>query len=171
MQSCADQFQPSDSRKYRNAMAEVPTSVNVVTTVFEGKRFGFTASAVSSVSDDPPTLLVCINRASSSFHAFAKATHFCVNTLSGDQASIADAFGGKRRPEERFDIGNWSDGEYGAPILEGAAVRFECELVQFLDLATHRILFGRVLNADVKSEPTSLVYHKRHYGIAERLAL
>ena len=170
MQSRANKIEPTGSLEYRNAMAEVPASVNVVTTVFEGQRFGFTASAVSSVSDDPPTLLVCINRASSSFQAFASATHFCVNTLSKHQVSIADAFGGKARQEERFDVGNWSYGTTGQPVLSDAAVQFECELMQFLDLATHRILFGRVLNTNINEDVTSLVYHKRQYRIAEELA-
>ena len=148
---------------YRDAMSEVPTSVNVVTTIFEGQRFGFTASAVCSVSDDPPTLLVCLNRASSSFRAFAGATHFCVNTLAPDQITIAENFGGKRSGGERFAEGNWTQGMGGLPVLEGAVAHFECQLTQSLDIATHRVLFGKTLAADRGRTDDALIYHQRRF--------
>ncbi|MDR6433552.1 flavin reductase [Brucella pseudogrignonensis] len=82
-----------DKAAFRNGMSRLGSAVSVVTTIHEGRRYGFTASAVCSVSDTPATLLVCLNRASSCFKVFESARHFCINTLMPGQESISDHFG------------------------------------------------------------------------------
>jgi flavin reductase len=144
-------------------MSRHGVSVSVVTTQFEGKRYGFTATAVCSVSDTPPTLLVCINRMSSSFRAFADTTYFGVNVLMPGQEDISNAFGGKRPQHERFELGAWSEGVHGAPILSGAAVSFECRLTRSIDEASHSVLLGRVLGMQENHEPGTLLYYQRRY--------
>ncbi|NKX16537.1 hypothetical protein HGG75_15470 [Ochrobactrum pseudogrignonense] len=74
-------FHIVDKATFRNGMSRLGSAVSVTSTKFGGKRYGFTASAVCSVSDTPATLLVCLNRESSCFHAFENARYFCVNTL------------------------------------------------------------------------------------------
>lgn len=144
-------------------MSRLGSAVSVVTTMFGGKRLGFTASAVCSVSDNPPTLLVCINRTSSSFPAFADARHFCVNTLMPGHEEISDAFGGKTPAADRFEFGDWRDGLTGVPVLTSASVSFECELTSSVDQATHRVLFGRVINLQENVEKATLLYCMRRY--------
>lgn len=156
-------FDRVDSSTFRNGMARLGTSVSIVTTRSGGKRFGFTASAVCSVSDTPPTLLVCINRASSSFPAFEGARHFCVNTLMQGQEDIADVFGGRRPSDDRFAYGGWEDGRTGVPVLAGASVSFECELIDAVDQATHRVLFGRVIDIRANEDGETLLYYMRRY--------
>ena len=156
-------FDIVDKPTFRNGMSRLGSAVNVVTTRYGGKRYGFTASAVCSVSDTPPTLLVCINRASSCFYAFKNTRHFCVNTLMPGQEDISDCFGGKTPTEDRFAIGDWREGLTGAPILADASVSFECELTNAVDEATHRILFGRVIDIRENEERATLLYCMRRY--------
>lgn len=103
-------FDIVDKATFRNGMSRLGSAVNVVTTRYAGKRYGFTASAVCGVSDTPATLLVCINRASSFFHAFENTRHFGVNTLMPGQEDISNNFGGKTSIKDRFEHGDWSEG-------------------------------------------------------------
>ena len=156
-------FDIVDKATYRNGMSRLGSAVSVVTTMSGGKRYGFTASAVCSASDAPPTLLVCINRASSSFPAFASTRNFCVNTLMPGQEEISDVFGGKIPSADRFAFGEWIKGLTGAPVLANASVNFECELTNAVDEATHRVLFGRVIDVQENVERGTLLYSMRRY--------
>lgn len=156
-------FDIVDKTTFRNGMSRLGSAVSVVTTLSAGKRYGFTASAVCSVSDTPPTILVCINRASSCFPAFEKTRHFCVNTLMPGQENLSNLFGGKTPTDDRFAVGEWREGLSGAPVLVGASVSFECELTNAVDEATHRILFGRVIDVREHEEQATLLYCMRRY--------
>lgn len=152
-----------DNARFRDGMSRLGAAVSVVTTNFGGQRSGFTASAVCSVSDAPPTLLVCINRASSCFPAFENARHFCVNTLMPGQEGISSRFGGKTPMEDRFRLGEWTDGLTGVPVLADASVSFECELTRAVDEATHRVLFGSVIDIRENERQATLLYCMRRY--------
>lgn len=152
-----------DKAAFRDGMSRLGSAVSVVTTRSGGKRYGFTASAVCSVSDTPATLLVCINRASSCFHAFESARHFCINTLMPCQEDISDLFGGKRPTKDRFASGEWREGLTGVPVLANASVSFECQFTNAVDEATHRILFGRVIDIRENEEQATLLYCMRRY--------
>ena len=156
-------FDIMNKAAFRNGMSRLGSAVNVITAMSGGKRYGFTASSVCSVSDTPATLLVCINRASSCFHAFENARHFCVNTLMPGQEDISDVFGGRNPAEDRFALGEWRDGLTGVPVLANASVSFECELTNAVDEATHRILFGRVIDIREHEEQATLLYCMRRY--------
>ncbi len=158
-----DRFETVESQAFRGGMSRVGAAVSVVTTMFDGEPFGFTASAVCSVSDAPATLLACINKGSSSFPAFERTRHFCVNTLSWGQRSISDAFGSKIGMVERFAHGSWINGQIGSPVLVDALVSFECELSHFVDQGTHRVLFGRVVEIRYGEDEPALIYRSRRY--------
>lgn len=121
-------FDIVDRATFRSGMSRLGASVNVVTTRSGSERYGFTASAVCSVSDTPATLLVCINRASSCFHAFGNTRHFCVNTLMPGQEDISNLFGGRTPSEDRFTLGEWTEGLTGVPVLANASVIFRCPI-------------------------------------------
>lgn len=156
-------FDIVDKAIFRNGMSRLGSAVSVVTTLSAGKRYGFTASAVCSVSDMPPTLLICINRASSCFPAFENVRHFCVNTLMPGQEDLSNLFGGKTPMDDRFALGEWREGLSGAPMLADASVSFECELTNAIDEASHRILFGRVIDISENAEQAALLYCMRRY--------
>ncbi|MBB5044889.1 flavin reductase [Shinella fusca] len=156
-------FDIVDKATFRSGMSRFGSTVNVVTTRYGGKRYGFTASAVCSVSDTPATLLVCINRANSCFHAFENARHFCVNTLMPGHEDISNVFAGKPPTADRFMLGDWREGLTGTPVLVNASVSFECELDKAVDEATHRILFGRVIDVRENEDRATLLYCMRRY--------
>lgn len=156
-------FETVESTDFRHGMARLGAAVNIVTTRAADGPYGFTASAVCSVSDTPATLLACINRTSSCFPAFEAARFFCVNTLAPSHETLSNLFGGKTAMAERFASGRWVDGCTGAPVLEDALVSFECELTHSLDQGTHRVLFGRVIRVNAANNQQALLYCARRY--------
>ena len=163
MDKAGHSFDSVDRAAFRDGISRLGSGVSVTTTLFKGKRYGFTSSAVCSVSDTPGTLLVCVNRASASFPAFESAQHFCVNTLMPGQEDISNVFGGRTLTEDKFAHGEWREGVTGAPVLVDASVSFECELTNAVDEATHRILFGRVIALREHEDQAALLYCLRRY--------
>lgn len=160
-------FDAVESGEFRNGMSRLGAAVNIVTTRGEDGPFGFTASAVCSVSDTPPTLLACINRGSSCFPAFEKARFFCVNTLASSHEALSNLFGGKTPMAERFSAGPWIEGRTGVPVLENALVSFECELSHAFDEGSHRVLLGRVVNVSARDDQAALLYCARRYVVVD----
>ena len=158
-----------DGAAYREAMARLAGAVHLVTTDGPGGRAGFTATAVCSVSDTPPTLLVCINRDSSAYPAFSRNGRLCVNLLAAGHEALAEAFG--RRPlAERFSEGVWGEGLGGGPVLDGALAAFDCRIVHRVTAGTHDVLFGEV-EALSGGGGDALVYgFRRYHGVARDLA-
>jgi flavin reductase len=156
-------FETVESTVFRHGMSRLGAAVNIVTTRADDGPYGFTASAVCSVSDTPATLLACLNRTSSCFPAFDTARFFCVNTLAPSHEALSNLFGGKTAMAERFAAGGWTEGSTGAPVLKDALVSFECELTNALDQGTHRVLFGRVLRVNVAESQEALLYCAKRY--------
>ena len=148
---------------FRDAMARLGGAVNIVSTDGPAGRAGFTASAVCSVSDTPPTLLVCLNRNASVYETFKTNRILCVNTLAHDQEAIATLFGGKTPMDERFAAAAWSRRLTGAPALEGAVARFDCRVSEIVESGTHDVLFCTVLAAEVEAGLHGLIYFDRQF--------
>ncbi len=148
---------------YRDAMARLGAAVNIVTTDGPGGRAGFTASAVCSVTDDPPTLLVCLNRAASAYPAVQANGVLCVNVLGAGGRALSDLFGGKTPMEARFAAADWAVAASGAPVLDGAAASFDCRIVGRQAVGTHDVLFCEVLAVARHAEAHGLVYFGRGY--------
>ncbi len=152
-----------EASDFRNAMSLLSSAVSVVTTAGASGRYGFTASAVCSVTDTPPTLLVCMNQASSSHAHFLENKILTVNVLGADHQHISQAFSSKLSPEQRFEHGFWTELETGAPVLENALVNFDCEIDQVQDVGTHTILMCRIVAIQQSQQTQSLVYFNRGY--------
>ncbi len=148
---------------FRNAMSLLTGAVNVVTTTGEAGRHGFTASAVCSVTDAPPTLLVCMNRSSSSHDHFIQNKILTVNVLGSHHQEISKVFSSKMSPEERFEHGHWTKLETGAPVLEDALVSFDCEIEQIQEIGTHTIFICRIVALQQSQHNQGLVYFNRAY--------
>lgn len=144
-------------------MSRLGAAVNIITTDGAAGRAGFTASAVCSVTDEPPTLLVCLNRRASVYQAFKGNGVLCVNVLGAGHQDISNLFGGKTPINERFASGNWSTGASGSPLLEDASVSFDCRLSQITEVGTHDILICEVTSIRVSEEAHSLIYFNRGY--------
>lgn len=154
---------PVSAALFREGMAKVATAVHVITTDGPAGRAGFTASAVCSVTDTPPTLLVCLNRNASVYATFHRNHVLCVNTLSAHQQAIAAVFGGKTPMHERFAAAAWADGVTAAPVLQQAAATFECRIAQAMPVGTHDVLFCEVLSVTRTDAPGGLIYCDRQY--------
>lgn len=153
-----------DKQSYRDAMARLAAAVNVITTDGPGGKRGFTASAVCSVTDTPPTLLVCLNRASDSNLALKENRILCVNTLAAGQEGLSPVFAGMtgQEGEERFTVGLWDTLVTGAAALVGAVASFDCRIVQVTEVGTHSVFFCEV--EAVRAGPgKGLIYFGRGY--------
>jgi flavin reductase len=155
---------PDVSRaEFRDAMARLGAAVHVITSDGPGGRAGFTASAVCSVTDTPPSLLVCLNRSASVYEAFVANQVMCVNTLAHSHEPLSALFGGKTEMEERFASGTWSRLVTGAPVLDDAVISFDCKVMQSVNVGTHDVLLGEVVGLRHGSSEAALFYFERRY--------
>ncbi|WP_279482470.1 flavin reductase [Aureimonas sp. SK2] len=153
----------ADRLAFRDAMARLGAAVSIVTTDGPAGRAGFAATAVCSVTDDPPTLLVCLNRGSSAHPAVRRNGRICVNVLAGEQAGIARVFGGRTPMAERFAAGTWGGGGFGLPELDGALASIGCEVQTVTQAGTHDVLFCRVVSIRSRGDGDALIYLDRAY--------
>lgn len=155
--------QEIDQATFRQGMCNLGAAVNVITTQGIAGQAGFTASAVCSVTDSPPTLLVCLNRAASVFETFKINKVLCVNTLAVHQKELSNIFGGKTPMSERFLRGTWSTLVTQAPVLENALVSFDCEVVQSMSVGSHDVLICQVKSMKQNTGMNALMYFNRAY--------
>lgn len=152
-----------EATDFRNAMSLLTTAVNIITTEGVSGLHGFTASAVCSVTDTPPTLLVCMNQASRSHGHFIENKILSVNVLGAQHEQISNAFASKLSSAERFKYGFWTTLETGSPILADALVSFDCQIDQIQQVGTHSIFMCRVVAIKQNQQDESLVYFNRAY--------
>jgi flavin reductase len=156
---------PVEKQAYREAMARLGAAVNVITTDGPGGRAGFTASAVTSVTDTPPTLLVCANRTNDSYPAMRENGVLCVNTLTPAQEGLSPVFAGmtQHTMNERFDGYAWHRLQTGAPVLDQAVVVFDCRITQVVEVGTHDIFICSVEAVRTGTAHEGLIYYGRGY--------
>lgn len=150
---------------FREGMSRLGAAVNIITSDGPHGLLGFTATAVCSISDEPPSLLVCMNRRSQQNAPLKANGVLCVNTLSAGHQALSGAFSGVGRLEmkERFGRAQWSTIVTGSPALEDAVVSFDCRIVQALEVNTHSILITEVLGIKSGDNVQSLIYLNRAY--------
>lgn len=150
--------------EYVGAIAQHVSSVCIITTGHGGQRYGLTATAVSSVTADPPRLLVCVNKSGLTHEKILASGAFCVNVLAEDQDKIAMVFAGMGgKDADRFLSGEWTVMKTGAPALVGASAVFDCRLAETGDQSTHTILFGDVVAVGHRKGADTLLYGARRF--------
>ena len=150
-----------DATLFKQAMRHCASAVALVTVGREnGRRTGLTVTAVCSVSDDPPSLLVCVNRNASAHPRIREEGCFVVNFLGEEHAALALTFSGQKGidGDARFSFGAWAPRPCGAPVLADAIVAFDCALDQEFETKTHSIFIGSVRDVFVRKEAHPLVY-------------
>jgi flavin reductase len=154
-----------EAKLFREAMSRLGAAVHVITTDGPSGKAGLTATAVCSVSDAPPTILVCLNRNAGSTPIVRGNGVFCVNTLRASDEQVADTFAGRTKVsrEERFETGEWSKLVTGAPALMSAVVALDCRVVEVKTVSSHDICFGLVEAIHSGPPGPALVYHDRLY--------
>lgn len=152
-----------EATDFRSGMSLLASAVNVVTTKGVSGCYGFTASAVCSVTDTPPTLLVCINKSSNSYKHFIENKILAVNVLGSHHQLVSSAFSSKMNPEERFKHGIWTELKTGAPVLEDSLVSFDCQIERVQETGTHDIFICRIVAIQQNQQSQGLVYFNRAY--------
>ena len=145
----------------RHALGRFVTGVTIVTCRDEhGAPVGLTANSFNALSLDPPLVLWSLRQASSSIDAFTTASHFAINVLSAGQVDLSRRFA--RPSSAKFDEGEWTDGQGGAPLLAGCVAVFECRRRSHHPAGDHVLFIGEVERIG-GSAATPLVYHAGHY--------
>lgn len=145
---------------WREAMGGFLTGVTIVTsTTSEKEPCGAAVNAFSAVSESPPLLLVCLDRASRSLEAIRLSGHFAVNILSESHLDIVPVFA-MRGADDRFRDVDYSSGASGSPILNGAVAWFECEVHAIHDGGDHEIVVGHVVRIGSDPAAKPLAYHR-----------
>ena len=155
----------SQQDMFRASMRRLAGAVSVVTVGRGADRTGFTATSVTSLSVDPPAILVCLDRGSSSWPVLRRHKSFCVNLLAADQAAIADRFAGRGdvKGPERYAGAQWHDLATGTPALVDALCAIDCELEEAIERHSHAILIGRVRSITLRGEAQPLLYFHGAY--------
>ena len=151
-----------EPQKYRDLMRHQAGAVTLISTGLPGNRTGLIATAVCSLTDAPPTLLICVNESASAHDLIAETGHFCVNLLGPGHKDLVDVFTGKTglAGEERFDDALWRRLETGAPVLKDALASFDCAVSDTKKVSTHTIYIGEVRAGVAREEEDPLVYFR-----------
>lgn len=154
-----------DATVYRKLMRHQAVGVSVVATGEPGARVGLTATSVSSLSDSPPKLLVCVGRATMAHNVVAERGYFSVNFLARDDQELAARFAGQRNAdgEDRFTTAQWDVLSTGAPVLVDALSSIDCRLLECHTFSTHSIFIGLVVAGRSKEDGDPLVYFRGNY--------
>lgn len=137
---------PIDAAQFRAAMARFPGAVTLITARDGAERRGITATAVCSVTADPPSLLVCVNTRTGTCAAIEAAGRFAVNLLPDPHGPLALQFAGAGgiSGEDKFSHGTWTEDAAGLPLLADALVAFSCSVAERVTAGSHRIFIGRI---------------------------
>lgn len=148
---------------FKSAMRRLAASVSIVVANGENGPIGMAATSITSLTVDPPAILVCVNRTTSLHALLVPTAPLSVNLLSRDQKDVSAAFGGGVPKEKRFGVGAWSSGANGLPELVGAQAILHCVIDAMLAYGTHSIVIARVLDAKVSDAVSPLIYQDGAY--------
>ena len=154
-----------DENQFRMAMARLGAAVNIITSDGPAGRHGMTASAVCSVTDKPPTVLVCVNRASRANETLKGNGVLCVNVLAGRHEALSGRFAARASTTmERFaEEAAWTQLDTGSPVLKDATVALDCRITAISEVGTHNVFFCEVRKVLLAEEAEGLIYFNRAY--------
>ncbi|WP_026601257.1 flavin reductase family protein [Methylomonas sp. 11b] len=156
-----------EAKEFKNALKLWASGVTVVTTQGrDNQPRGMTATAFSSVSLDPPQILVCLNQATDTGAALLESRRFAVNILNSAQEDVSNQFAGSTTQEQRFASIAWQAGDNGAPILSEALAVLECRVVQQVQAGSHWVIIGEVDSVVCREGDPLLYYHSAYRTVA-----
>ena len=151
-----------DSAKYRQVLGHFPTGVTVITAIVEGTPVGMAIGSFASLSLDPPQVLFCAGKTSSSWPKVRSAGSFCVNLLADDQEDVSRVFASKA--EDKFSEIGWRRSGNGSPLLAGVLGYIDCTIENVVESGDHDIVIGAVTDLDVLHEGGPLLFFRGGYG-------
>ena len=155
-----------DGGDFKTVMRQVAGAVSVITAQHGGIRAGLTATSLTALSAEPPTVLICVNRSASAWPVIESAGHFAINLLAASQRPIADRFAGRggERGEARFAEARWTRLATGAPVLVSALATIDCATEEVIERHSHAVLIGRVKAIHTTGSENALLYWRGLYG-------
>lgn len=155
---------PVSPEKFRSGMRLLGASVSVITAANEVERSGLTATAVCSLSPEPPSLLVSLNRSSRTYDLIQRTGTLAVNLLSENQSDISNCFSRSGVDQDQFKVaGNWTRHDLGPPTLDETAAWFVCQIGDHMLTRTHAVLEARICACRVQDDASPLIYAKQAY--------
>ena len=154
-----------DSLAQRRILGHFPTGVTVVTAHLNGEIYGMTANAVTSLSLNPPLILVAVDKSAAMHASLTASRHFAVNILSDAQEQLSRRFA-MRGPKEVNDLA-WTTGASGAPIMTDALAWVDCRLAEILPGGDHDIFIGEILAGDCREGSPLLYFQGKYRRLAE----
>jgi len=152
------------SASLREVMSSYPTGVTVVTGCdADGVPYGLTVNSFTSLSLEPPLVLVCIGRGSSCHDRLVSASNFAINVLAAEQSGIAARFSSSP-PEGRFDDVRWSPSALGSPVLEEGVGWLDCSVHEVMSGGDHSVLLGKVEGA-ATSDRSALMFYRGRFSV------
>lgn len=151
---------PIDDARFRQALGHFASGVTVVTTAAGGELYGMTVSSFSSLSLNPPLILICIDKGVPSHDILKDAGRFVVNILEERQEHLSRRFA--TTATDKFKGVAWHTGKLGLPVLDNTLAAIECSLRDTLDGGDHTIFIGEVVDVEVR-EGAPLLYYRRGY--------
>jgi len=152
-----------DRDAFKRTLGSWPSGVTIVTSEHDGHRMGMTVSAFSSVSLDPPLVLVCADKASNTNKLIQASGAFTVNVLGREQSALSALFADKKREAIRFDGLDWKTGATGCPRIPGALAHIDCRVRDAVDAGDHFVYVGSVEASTIDAEQEPLVYWRGFY--------
>lgn len=152
-----------DSEAFRHALGHFASGIVVVTGIVKGAPAGLSCQSFSSLSLDPPLILLCPSRTSSSWPGIAEAGAFCVNVLAADQERICQQFA--RSGGDKFDGVGWSSGVSGMPRIDGALAAIDCTIANVVDGGDHHVVIGAVRGLVVRTGSPLLFYRGAYHNL------
>lgn len=154
-----------DPASFRQAFRHLAGGVSVITTGQGDDRTGLTATSVSSLSAEPPTIMFGLNLSSSTYPVLLRNRGFGVNFLNATQKQVADRFAGRNgeKGPARYADAGWTSGIAGAPLLVGALAALDCEVEEIIERHSHAIVIGRVRDVRLGGNDAALVYWRGDY--------
>lgn len=149
---------PVNAEQFKLGMRSLAGAVNIVTSAHAGHRYGLTATAVCSLSAEPPTVLICVNRNAMTYGAIAKSGVFCVNVLRAEDSELSNAFSGAESGEARFRTRGWTRLVTGAPVLVDSLASFDCHVAKSMSHGTHTVFLGEVQSMLIGKKGKPLLY-------------
>lgn len=149
---------------FKAGMQHYAAAVAVITAESNGVRSGMTATAVSSLSADPPSLLICTNKSSRTYGHIMDSRRFAVNLIPDIMPEVANAFASSDDLESQFQAaGTWLRSEAGLPVLQEAVVAFECDVEKWTNTKTHAVFFALVTAVHIHPSFSPLIYMERAF--------
>jgi flavin reductase (DIM6/NTAB) family NADH-FMN oxidoreductase RutF len=148
---------------FKAAMRRLAASVSIVVAKGDQGPVGMAATSITSLTVDPPAVLVCVNRMTSLHALLVPTAPLSVNLLGRHHREVSMAFGGGTPREERFGVGDWQEAANGLPMLADAQANLECVIDAMLAYGTHSIVIARVIRAAVSETVAPLIYQDGGY--------